>query len=82
MLTAQQARETLMKRFPGSRIDNYVEWGGKYVMDVQPENGIFVTDSMFSVEKKTGKVSEFSPLLLPDVDKFFDTAKLMPFDED
>ena len=81
MLTPTQARDLLLGKFPKSKIDGYVEWDNQYVMDVQPENGEFVLDSTFSVDKVTGKVSEFSPLLLPDVDKFFDTAKLISFDE-
>ncbi len=79
MLTPQQAREQLLKRFPGDKVDAYVDWNGQYIMDVQPKSGIFVCDSTYSVDKKTGKVSEFSPLLLADPDKFFDTAKLVPF---
>lgn len=80
MLSPKKAREILLKKFPHSRIDGYVEWGDLYAMDVQPTSGDFACDSIFSVDKNTGKVSEFAPLLLDDPDFFFETAKLIPFD--
>lgn len=79
MLTPENARDVLLKKHPGYFINRYVDWENWYIMSLEDKSGRQLDDASFSINKETGKVKEFSPLLLVDPDEFFENAKAVKF---
>lgn len=80
MLTVKQAADAAEKYAGnGLKVLNYADWNGLYILEMQPETGDLADDSFLSVDKETGEVKEFAPLLLDDPDDFFDNAKPVPY---
>lgn len=71
MLTVNEAAKKALKENPGMKIREALDVGNKYVFSIVPESakpGETYLDPYQAVDKNTGKVSGFAPMM--DIDNF------------
>lgn len=71
-MTLKGSSEIVLKRFQNFRIEAAFQTPTLYIFHIQPKDAttIFerITDSFYSVDKETGELSDYAPLL--DIDNF------------
>lgn len=70
-MNIEQAKVIIEKKHPESRVISGMDFPDKFVFSIVPKkekDASRLMDPFFSVDKKTGKVSEFSPIM--DIENF------------
>lgn len=71
MIDYKEANKLVMELHKNSKVTSTMDAGNKFIISLVPNNlkkGEFVLDGFFSVDKKTGKVNEYSPVM--DTEEF------------
>lgn len=71
MITHEKAAEIVIAAYPDSIVNSVMDAKAGYIVNIQPKNwndNDVILDGFFRVDKRTGKLSEYSPVA--DVDEF------------
>lgn len=69
MLTYKEANSLIEKKYKDSHASVTMDLGKKFIIALEPNNlkkGITSLDSFFSVNKQTGNIKEYSPVMDPE----------------
>ena len=68
MIGFKEANELLLKQHKDCMVTSTMDAGDKYIIALVPNSfskDQFVLDGLFSVNKKTGEIKEYSPVMDP-----------------
>lgn len=69
MLTYQEANKIVLKKYPDSIIISTLDAGDSFLISPKPKayrKDQMVLDGLFKVDKKTGEMTEYSPVQDPE----------------
>lgn len=69
MLTFEEANKLVLKDHKDAHINQTFDAGKKFIIDLEPNNlkeGVTSLDGFFSVDKVSGEVKEYSPVMDPE----------------
>lgn len=68
-MTYEEAIKSVLSKHKDCKCTSVLDMKSKYIVSIQPNNwnpGEMLLDPYFSVDKKTGKVSEWTPIMDPE----------------
>lgn len=68
-MTYEEAIKSVLSKHKGCKCTSVLDMKSKFIVSIQPNNwnpGEMLLDPYFSVDKKTGKVSEWTPIMDPE----------------